>query len=113
MRLVNCSDCNEQIPSKARKCSNCGVPQKQASALLKKSQKKTKREVLFARGLVCLGIIMMFSSFTSITPTTASPGLGLSLSSSGLVWLLVEKLRTWWRQGTSIFFDFADDAILK
>jgi predicted nucleic-acid-binding Zn-ribbon protein len=101
MALIKCSECGNDVSSKATACPKCGNPIAAAGELaatgttvttVQATAKKFKGQQLIAIVVTCFGLLMMFGS----GGRELWPGV---IALAGLVWYLIARTSAWWHHG--------------
>jgi uncharacterized membrane protein YvbJ len=103
MPLINCSECNHEVSSKAESCPKCGAPistareTQAAGAAIKTVQetsKKFKLQSLISVVLIIIGFVWMLNlSQNSASEPSPIPGILIFV---GFFWYIVNRFRIWW-----------------
>jgi uncharacterized membrane protein YvbJ len=117
MALVVCNECGEQISEFATSCPKCGFPRRTgeqevsgikagAPIEIELTNKRLKLQSLIASLLVIIGfcIMIMTAMLGDAYPHEKRTfgflsSLGFVAIVVGLVWLIVTRVRRWWRHG--------------
>jgi uncharacterized membrane protein YvbJ len=101
MALQNCSECGNEVSSKAATCPKCGNPITNAAQIhatdkpvitTQATSKKFKGQQLLAAVLCCLGLIIQMVG-------GADTYWGAIVLLVGLVWFIVARVGAWWHHG--------------
>lgn len=103
--LIECPDCGRAVSARAGCCPQCGAPVAEdgpglAVATVQKTSKRLKLHLLLSTLIFLTGVILIIVAIASEeTSILAVGGPGFLATLVGLVWLIVTKLRIWWRHG--------------
>lgn len=103
MAIIKCSECGNQVSSKATACPHCGAPVAAAAVeaehagapltTVQETSKKLKLHIIIASVVFWAGVLWAIVEFQA----DESPGFAwLVLVLIGLVWYIATRARIWW-----------------
>lgn len=98
--LIKCHECGHDVSTQAPACPHCGAPVSSENQATKSNlvttqltSKRLKIHTLISAILLLLGLI----GFISRTAVGEAPsGFTTLLMTTGLIWLVVTRIRVWW-----------------
>lgn len=105
MALIDCPECGKQVSDAARACPGCGVSiagaseEKAAGANLTTTQitsKKLKLQQVASALLLLGGVVSLLTVNSSPDEPMGPSPIPTALTSIGLVWFVVTRIRIWW-----------------
>ncbi len=103
MGLIKCTECNNEVSSKASSCPKCGSPiatdnasssevTGEAQVTIQETSKVFKLHTIYAIGTI------LFGFFIGNFVDTGHPAPGIFIV-IGLIYLVIVRLRAWWHHG--------------
>jgi len=111
MSLINCSECNNIVSTKAEMCPNCGNPivgKKEFDVTgthvktIQKTSKKFKIQTLLSTFLIIIGIIwgmIIICGQSQLQEPQQNYNLVVVPSlffNIGIIWYIINRIRIWW-----------------
>jgi uncharacterized membrane protein YvbJ len=103
MGLIKCTECNNEVSSKASSCPKCGSPiatdnassskvTGEAQITVQETSKVFKLHTIYSIGIILFGIFSIkFLDKGNLTP--------LFFILIGIAYLVITRLRAWWHHG--------------
>jgi len=103
MALVQCPECKKEVSDRAEKCPNCAYPLQDTNSgkqdddvmTIELTSKALKKQMVFA-------VLFLLASFlivivASVNCIEALGYFGLICAVASVIWMIVIKVRKWWR----------------
>jgi uncharacterized membrane protein YiaA len=104
MSLIKCPECSTEVSSLATACPKCAAPIAQKASAQAVGQqvttteltaKRLKKHMLYATGLLCVGVVTIIGAETG----SSASAIGVLLCVAGFGWFLATRVRSWWHHG--------------
>jgi len=110
MGLIKCSECNNEVSSKASSCPKCGAPiaidnapiaidnasssevTGEAQVTIQETSKVFKLHTIYSIGIILFGAFII----NFVDRGSPVPGFFIVI---GLIYLVIVRLRAWWHHG--------------